>query len=61
MSMAKRPARDLATELAAEIVAALQRERPIPRFLDSDVIEHGRHACQAHPTRYRLQRTLFNR
>jgi len=61
MSMAKRPARDLATELAAEIVAALQRERPIPRFVDSYVVEHGRHALQAHPTRYRELLALLNR
>ena len=52
MPAAKRPARDLPGELAAEIVATLERERPIPRFVDSYVVEHSRSALQSHPTRY---------
>ena len=61
MPTAKRPARDLPAELAAEIVATLQRERPVPRFVDSYVVEHRRGALQTHPTRYRELLVLLTR
>ena len=53
--------RDRSAKLAAEIVTALQRERLVPRFADSYVVEHGRYALQTHPTRYRELLALLSR
>lgn len=39
--------------LAQKLVETLSRERVIPRFVDSYVIENGRHALQAHAPLYR--------
>lgn len=50
-----------AAALAAELPAALQRERLIPRFVASYVEEHRRYALQTHPTRYRELLTLLAR
>ncbi len=50
-----------ASALAAELLAALQRERLIPRFVASYVEEHRRYALQTHPTRYRELLTLLAR
>jgi hypothetical protein len=50
-----------ASDLAAELLAALQRDRLIPRFADSYVVEHNRYALQTHPTRYRELLTLLAR
>ena len=47
-SAAKQPATDAAAELAAQLTEALQRERIVPRFVDSYVVEHGRHGLQVH-------------
>jgi hypothetical protein len=44
---------DVAGELAARLAEMLLRERCIPRFVDSYVIEHGRHAIQVHAALYR--------
>jgi hypothetical protein len=57
----KQPARDFPVELAAELAAALQRERLVPRFVDSYVVEHGRYALQTHATRYRELLALLTR
>ncbi len=42
-----------AGELAKQLSEALLRERVVPRFVDSYVVEHGRHALQVHPGQYR--------
>jgi hypothetical protein len=53
MSPAKQTATDAAAELAARLTEALQRERIVPRFVDSYVVEHGRHGLQVHAALYR--------
>jgi len=42
----KQSQKDAATELSQRITEALLRERVVPRFVDSYVIENGRHALQ---------------
>ncbi|HVO58594.1 MAG TPA: hypothetical protein VMT51_12955 [Dongiaceae bacterium] len=42
-----------AAELATRLVEALLRERVVPRFVDSYVVENGRHALQVHAPLYR--------
>jgi len=37
---------DAAGDLAKRISEALLRERIVPRFVDSYVVENGRHACK---------------
>jgi len=44
---------NLADQLASRISEALIRERVIPRFVDSYVIDNGRHALQVHASLYR--------
>jgi hypothetical protein len=61
MSPAKRVATDGAAELAARLPEALQRERVVPRFVDSYVVEHGRHGLQVHAALYRDLLTLLQR
>ena len=39
---------DSAANLAQQLSEALLRERIVPRFVDSYVVEHGRHALQVH-------------
>jgi len=48
-------------ELAQRLFDALQQERVIPRFVDSYVVEHGRHALQVHAALYRDLLTLLQR
>ncbi len=57
----KQAARDVPAELAAELASALLRERLVPRFADSYVVERGRYALQTHPTRYRELLALLAR
>ncbi len=52
MATAKQSA-DAATELATRLAEALLRERVVPRFVDSYVVEHGRYAVQVHASLYR--------
>lgn len=52
---------DLAGELAQRLPEALVAERIIPRFVDSYVVEHGRHALQAHASLYRDRLALLQR
>jgi hypothetical protein len=52
---------DLATELAQRLPEALVGERIIPRFVDSYVVEHGRHALQVHASLYRDRLALLQR
>src|SRR4029077_12289849 len=52
---------DLASELAQRLPEALIGERIIPRFVDSYVVEHGRHALQVHASLYRDRLALLQR
>lgn len=52
---------DLASELAQRLPQALIGERIIPRFVDSYVVEHGRHALQVHASLYRDRLALLQR
>jgi len=54
-------ATDAAGELAKRISEALQRERVVPRFVDSYVVENSRHALQVHASLYRDLLTLLQR
>jgi hypothetical protein len=48
-------------ELAQRLADGLQRERIVPRFVDSYVVEHGRHALQVHASLYRDLLELLRR
>ena len=61
MRPAKRPVIDRPTELSAQLTDALQRERIVPRFVDSYVAEHGRLGLQVHAALYRDLLTLLQR
>ena len=61
MSPAKQAAIDAPAELAKQLAEALQRERVVPRFVDSYVVEHGRHGLQVHAALYRDLLTLLQR
>ena len=52
---------DLANELAQRLPEALIGERVIPRFVDSYVVENGRHALQVHASLYRDRLALLQR
>jgi hypothetical protein len=52
---------DVPTTLAQSLAAALLRERVIPRFVDSYVVENGRHALQVHAPLYRDLLTILQR
>ena len=52
---------DSAAALAQNLSEALLRERPIPRFVDSYVVEHGRHSLQVHAALYRDLLNLLQR
>lgn len=52
---------DTAAVLAQQLSEALLRERIVPRFVDSYVVEHGRHALQVHASLYRDLLTLLQR
>ena len=53
MPREKQNATDAPGELALRITEALVRERVVPRFVDSYVVENGRHALQVHASLYR--------
>jgi hypothetical protein len=61
MIVAKPAAGDACAELAARISEALLRERIVPRFVDSYVIEHGRQGLQVHAALYRDLLSLLQR
>src|SRR5467141_952786 len=61
MSREKQIASDPPGELAQRISAALLRERIVPRFVDSYVVENSRHALQVHASLYRDLLTLLQR
>ena len=50
-----------AGELAAQLTQALAQERIVQRFVDSYVVENGRHALQVHAPLYRDLITLLQR
>jgi hypothetical protein len=54
-------AADAATQLAQRLSESLLRERLVPRFVDSYVVEHGRYGLQVHATLYRDLLALIQR
>ena len=50
-----------AEELAERLIVTLYRERIVPRFVDSYVVEHGRQALQVHAGMYRDLLALLQR
>src|SRR5579885_1847150 len=54
-------AADRAAALAQALVESLHRERIVPRFVDSYVVEHGRQALQVHAGMYRDLLGLLHR
>jgi hypothetical protein len=55
------PAPDRPAVLAQQLSEALLRERIIPRFVDSYVVEYGRYGIQVHASLYRDLLTLLQR
>jgi hypothetical protein len=60
-SKSKSPANELAAVLPQRLSEALLRERTIPRFVDSYVVEYGRHSLQVHAVLYRDLLNLLQR
>lgn len=58
---AKPTATEPPAELARCLTEGLQRERIVPRFVDSYVVEHGRQALQVHASLYRDLLALLQR
>lgn len=58
---AKPTATEPPAELARCLTEGLQRERIVPRFVDSYVVEHGRQALQVHASLYRDLLALLGR
>lgn len=61
MARERQSTTDAAAELARQLHEALLRERIVPRFVDSYVVEHGRHALQVHAVMYRDLLALLQR
>jgi hypothetical protein len=61
MAREKQKSTDGPAELGQRITEALTRERIVPRFVDSYVIENGRHALQVHASLYRDLLSLLQR
>ncbi|HTP70402.1 MAG TPA: hypothetical protein VMJ35_15940 [Dongiaceae bacterium] len=57
----KRSAPDRASLFAQKLSEELLRERIVPRFVDSYVVEHGRYGLQVHAGLYRDLLTLIQR
>jgi len=53
MARSQNPTLEASSVLAQNLVQALLRERVIPRFVDSYVVDNGRHALQVHASLYR--------
>src|ERR1700758_3674492 len=53
MARGQNPGNEAPATLAQNLVQTLTRERVIPRFVDSYVVENGRHALQVHAPLYR--------
>ena len=61
MPREKQNAIDAPAELAQRVSEALLRERLVPRFMDSYVVENGRQALQVHASLYRDLLALLQR
>src|SRR5215469_15300509 len=61
MVRAKTKGVDLPSELPARLAEALLRERVVPRFVDSYVVEHGRVGIQVHAVLYKDLLMLLQR
>jgi hypothetical protein len=61
MPREKQNVTDAPSELAQRITETMNRERIVPRFVDSYVVENGRHALQVHASLYRDLLTLLQR
>src|SRR5882762_12040870 len=61
MARTQNPAAEASTVLAQKLVETLLRERVIPRFVDSYVVDNGRHALQVHSSLYRDLLTILQR
>ena len=61
MPRAKTNSVDVASELPARLAEALLRERIVPRFVDSYVVEHGRVGIQVHAALYKDLLALLHR
>jgi hypothetical protein len=61
MDRAKPATSDAPIELPARLVEALLRERIVPRFVDSYVVEHGRFGLQVHAALYKDLLALLQR
>ena len=61
MPRALPPAPPNAVDLAKQLTQALAQERIVPRFVDSYVVENGRHALQVHAGQYRDLLALLQR
>src|ERR1041384_482200 len=61
MARATNTAAEPSTVLAQNLVQALLRERVVPRFVDSYVVDNGRHALQVHAPLYRDLLTILQR
>jgi hypothetical protein len=57
----KQKSENVPVELARNMAEALRRERVVPRFVDSYVVENGRHALQVHASLYRDLLALLQR
>jgi hypothetical protein len=61
MAKGKNPSVEAPVWLAQRLVETLARERIVPRFVDSYVVENGRHALQVHAPLYRDLLTILQR
>src|SRR5246127_1659392 len=61
MPREKQNSTDAPAELARHVSEALLRERVVPRFVDSYVVENGRQALQVHASLYRDLLALLQR
>jgi len=61
MASEKQIGAEAPAELVQRLTEGLQRERIVPRFVDSYVVEHGRHALQVHASLYRDLLELLRR
>ena len=61
MAQGRQSTADAAAELARQLSEALLRERVVPRFVDSYVVENGRQALQVHASLYKDLLALLQR
>src|SRR5262245_40172294 len=61
MAKAKNPAEEAHLWLAQNLPQTLARERVVPRFVDSYVVENARQALQVHASLYRDLLTILQR